>query len=274
MSRVPPLVGFLRIITGAGLLIGAGGILFNPAFFWYATPFLYAALIALGFEFKVEYRLKRERWLRWTGFLFVACCLVIFSFGIVLYPDKLQITAVSFEGQYENNTSQFGILWDEEMSDLRVDIYNPTNRDFDHLDLAINVGNLMSIRDQKQITSVPGVSLQPKAHVLHINLVDDSGKQVKEENKTIDHYGEVRVLCERLPKRMTIGLIFAVSALTPQAIEALGGSPPAEGIVAVRVKPPFRLWMRKRATNIVATGDYSRLIKPYEVDRKIVVTPQ
>jgi hypothetical protein len=131
----------------------------------------------------------------------------------------------------------------------------------------------MSIRDQKQITHVPGVSLLPKAHVVHINLVDDNGKQVGEKNKTIDHYNEVRILCDRLPKKMTIGLIFAVSALTPKAMEAMG-HPPTDGILVMRLKPPFRLWMRKRVSNIGVIGDYSALNRPYDVNRQIIVMPQ
>jgi hypothetical protein len=58
-----------------------------------------------------------------------------FTRGIVLYPAALPINGFSFGGKYGVGEVIHGITWDNAMSDLRVDINNPTNRDYDRLDL-------------------------------------------------------------------------------------------------------------------------------------------
>jgi len=271
-QKPPRLVVFLRIVGGAGCFIGLGGIMFtSPTLFWYAAIFLYAGLLALAIDLSVEFKFKKDRWYRRGGITLVLFIAILFTAGIAFYPDRLQLMSVSFEGAYKNGESIHGITWDEDMSDLRIDIFNPTNRDFERLDLTINTGEA-SIRDQKQITNIAGVSLLPNAHSMHINFVDDNGKQVEERDKTIDNYNELRLLCDRLPKKTTIGLILGVHTMTPRAIELLGR--PKPGISITASKPPFRMWMRKRVPSISIKGDYSALNRPYEVERNITVMPQ
>jgi hypothetical protein len=268
MARTPRPLVLLRIITGAGLFIGVGGILIaSPSLFWIAAVFLYAALIALTFESIYEFKLKRERWLRRTGIAFAILLTTLFSWGIAFYPDKLQITPYSFEGQYKSGDSVFGIIWRDDVSDLRIEVSNQSDRAFEHLDLTINVG-MMSIRGQQQISKVPGVSFEQQTPTLHLNFVDNSGKQTNERNIEMDGYNELRVGCDRLPKKTTIDLILAVSALTPQGMEVL-----KTGTTRI-LPPPFNLWMRKRAPTINIKGDYSALNRPYEIDRGITVTPK
>jgi hypothetical protein len=270
-QKTSPAVVLLRLFSG--ISIGSAGIMFSyPSLFWYATGCFYIGLITLAIDIRQELKLKRHKWKRRFGWMMVLILGCAFSFGIAFYPAAIGVQSTSYEGQYKEGESEYGITWKDDMSDLRVDLENPTERDYDHIDLTISVGNLL-VQDQKQVTNVPGVTLIPYSHQIHIILVDDNGKTTGEQNRSMNAYSEVRVLCDRLPKKTTVGLIFAVSDLTPKAREVTGGVPitKEDTIVVLKLMPPYRMLMRKRAGAIKITGGFAVWNRPYSMDKGYIV---
>jgi hypothetical protein len=267
MPKNPPLplsVKCLRTIGGAGFLFGLAFVLItSPILFWWGTTFLYVAFVAIAIDLHYEPDLRRSPRLRRPGYLVVLVLACLFTWGIVMYPAKLQINSVSFEGLYKDGDSVYGIVWDDEMSDLRVDIYDPTDRDYDRLDLTIATPGGVMIRDQKQITSIPGVTLVASVHQVHFNQVEPDGKTIREHNMGASGYDQIRVLCDRLPKKATIGLILATSMQSEKALEIMGSL--KNGLTFVPIPRPFKGFARKRAPTIRITGDFSVLNRPYTV---------
>jgi hypothetical protein len=263
-KKLPRHIVVLRLFAGAGFLLGAAGIVVNnPSLFWWAVAFAYAAFIAVAIDLRYELKSPRDRWWLGAGWALDVFLCTAFTFGIVLYDAPLQISPISYEGNYKKGEPQYGIVWDDDMSDLRIDIYNPTARDYEHLDLTIGIGQL-GIRDEQQVTKLSGVTFIPKIHEVHLNLTDVDGKVTEERNQKVQFYNETRILCDKLPKHATLSLIFATSDFTPEARKATG--PPKNGIFIVEVMPPFRFWMRKRVPSIRIVGDYSALNRPYKID--------
>jgi len=178
----------------------------NPSLFVYSAILLYAGLIALAIDIGFEFRLKSERSKRYLGWAGIAVLLAGFTFGIVLYPATLGVSVVSFAGKYDNNEPVYGIPWKYYFSDLRVELTNQTDRDFENLDITIHTYPLL-IQDQKQITNLPNVSFIPRSNQIH-EIFQDTGK---EANLTELPHDVLRVLCARVPKHGTLSLILAVS---------------------------------------------------------------
>jgi hypothetical protein len=278
--KTSPTVVLLRVFSAAGIFVGLAGIMFsNPSLFWCAAVFLYAGLFGLAFDIRQELKLKRQRRWRWVGWSVIVIVAGAFTLGIAFYPARIVVQPVSYEGDYKVGESEYGIVWSDDMSDLRVDLENPTERDYDHIDLTIAIGNLL-IRDQRQVTHIPNVTLIPFAHQVHINKVDENGKPTGEENRSMDAYSQVRILCDKIPKKSTVGLILAVSELSPAAKSAIIGDPskglkPGEShILDIFVKPPYRTYVRHRAEVVTVTGDFAVWNRPFHLDRAYPVAPE
>src|SRR2546430_14356911 len=156
-AKIPRSIKYFRAIGIIGLLVGLGVSLTSSTLFWWSATFLYAGALFLILDVWFEPKLKNKRLLI-TAILML---LASYTVGIVLYPARLDIEAISFEGQYQSGESVFGIPWTDDFSELRVYISNPTERNFDHLDVDLNLEGGVVIRNQKQISDILGVSFIP-----------------------------------------------------------------------------------------------------------------
>ena len=239
----------------------------SPGLFWWAAGFIYAGFAALIMDILCESDI--HKWFRRGGLLLLIGLALVFSFGIVFYKAPIQIIATSYGGKYKSGELVYGILWDDGMSDLRVDMNNPSERDYNHLDLTI-VTVKAFIRDQKQITNIPGVILIPMAHELHFKFLDKSGETKEEKNYSNVAHDGLRVLCDRLPKKSGISLILATSTMNPAVPIDRNGI----YIVTWDFAPPFPIWIKARASNIKISGTYSVWNRPfadeitYQVDQQ------
>jgi len=265
---LPRSVKYLRGIGIIGLLLGGRGIVFTtPILFWWAAGFLWLGLLAWAAD--VWFEPNIGRWLRWVGMALIVLLCSAFTFGIAFYPARLQVVATSHEGKYKSGEVIYGITWDDAMSELRIDITNPTNRDYDRLDLTITPNKL--IRDQKQFTAIPYVHLVPLGKHFHFNYTDKTGQITQEENSPPKAYSAVRLLCDRLPSKLSIGIVIAVSELSPEAAKLI--SPSGLSILSYDPKTD-KIWLRSRATSVSMVGEFTVAYRPYKIGRTLEVERQ
>ena len=145
------------------------------------------------------------------------------------------------------------------MSDLRVNLKNDTDRDTDHLDLVFTLPTNVMMRGYTTIQSFPTVQWIRGAREFHTEIVDKKGDVVYEANRSVRAIPQIRVYCDRLPRKMSIGMVFALCAFNPDAMKFLKPVPDGENTYYVgspsdlkRVPP----WIRARAHSIVVVGDY------------------
>jgi hypothetical protein len=270
--KVPTFVQYLRAIGAAALLLGASGVMFtSPTLFWWAASFLYVGFGLLIIDIWCEPNFSRLT--RYASLLIVAGLALAFTRGIVFYPNPLEITVTSYEGKYKNGELIYGIEWEEGMSDLRIDIYNSTDRNYDNLDLKIIMKDGLLIRDQKQFTNIPGVSLLPVAHELHIRHTDLNGGLIDENNVSHIPHDGLRVLCDKLPKKTAIGLILAVSDLNPIIKNSFT---PHDGvyILPYDFPPPYAVWVHAKINSVRLSGEYSVLNRPFQIETSYPVSRQ
>jgi hypothetical protein len=270
-TSAPPHIRAFRILSGAGILLGAGGILIS-SFFWVCAVSLCVGLSALALDLRYEFRQKKYQWIRRIAYVCILLILLLFTFGLAFYPDKLEFRSYSFEGLYELKEPFHGIPWESNYSDLRVYVNNPTKVDFEKLDFVINV-DVSLIKDFKQITEVP-INFLPKNHMIHINQVDEkTGKRVAEQEKPMEGYNELRITCEKLPKLSEIDIIMAVVSPTPELEYALRTGDFSK--VPLDKGAMFNnFYIRKRVPFVRITGEYSRFNRPYEIAVSVDVKPR
>jgi hypothetical protein len=129
------------------------------------------------------------------------------------------------------------------------------------------------MRDQKQITNVPGVSFLPFSHEAHMLTTDKDGNLTEEHNLPPSRraYDQVRLLCDRLPQNATIGLILAVSKINPEEVKTIQ---PQNGLVLTYEKSIYEHWIRARPPVILVSGEYSVLNRPHKVNQTYQVLAQ
>jgi hypothetical protein len=263
---------FFRTLGAASLVLAGAGIISGISFTWSAS-FIYLGLVILVFDPWIEPSLKPyPLWRSLFSLLFLGVVLT-FTFGIVLYPAPLQVVSVSYEGLYRTGDSVYGITWDETMSDLRIDVTNPTSRDYDHLDVVVTLGFPVEIRDQRQITDVPGVSFLPVSHEGHMESIGKDGNLTQEQNLTRSQhaYTQVRVLCDRLPKNATMGLILATSKINPAEAKTVR---PQDSVLLTHEDSIYEHWVRARPATVSILGGYSVTNRPYKINQTLQVIAQ
>jgi len=265
-----PIVLFLRFWNGTGLLAALALYFFAiPELFWLGTGLFYLVLLTSFIQIRYEFRWGKETVQRRVAWLAVLLVALIFSYEVAFYPANLQITANSFEGLYPSGTDVYGITWDEDMSDLRLDLYNSTDRNFEKVVMTVEVPKLF-IHGQHQVTKFPGVDLQPKTHELHIKHDNGNGKPSKEENKSVENYTTVSVSIEKIPKHSTVGLIFAITDRSSIAKKAMGEEK-NDTVYVVPKAPPYRYNVRARPDTVFIQGSYLVLNRPHEVNEFVKV---
>jgi hypothetical protein len=269
----PLLAYFFRTLGAASLVLGCAGIMSGISFMWYAT-FIYLGLTILVGDPWIEPSLKSYPIRRTLFSLLFFVGILGFTFSIVLFPAPLKVASISYEGLYKAGDSVYGITWDETMSDTRIDISNPTSRDYDHLDVTVTLDFPFEIRDQKQITNIPGVTFLPASHEAHMELTDKDGNVTQEQNLPPSRraYSQLRILCDRFPQHATVGLILAVSKPNPVELKTMK---PQDGVVVTHENSPiYEHWVRARPNTVQIVGGYSAINRPYKINQTYQVVAQ
>ena len=180
---------YLRASGAVGILLGIG-LTVSSILFWWGAGFLYAALVIGLIDLVVERGLTEVTKIVF-GSVIVAVGL-LFTYGIVAFraPLKLQ-SNWNPQGAAVN-----GIDWKSGMSALVVYITNPTDRDYDDLDISLWVSE--AIVTVKQGTDIPC------EHVSRDVITAPGGW-----NHLLE-MGPQRFRCDKLPRDSTIEFVIAL----------------------------------------------------------------
>lgn len=167
-----------------------------------------------------------------------------FSNGIVFVHAPLKLTARVSGGYYADHTNIAGIDWNVQFSELRIDLTNNTDIDYESLDLTINPHTPIYsswVAGVSQFSNVPETTfiLNP----LNMNVtghgVDPKTAMPFDVPFTSGAFaGGFRMLCKKLPKHSTMQIVVALS----------NGVPPPLWVMGTRKKIP---------TNVLIKGSYS-----------------
>jgi len=230
--------------------------------FWVGVAFVYGALFWLGADW---WKLSRTKRRRYIGTAVTGLVMAVLGY-LVFRPAPLLAIVEIVGSEYSAGQVAGGITWGPGLGDLRVTLSNESDRDYNDLDIVLEVGQdqseLPQIIEIAQLSTIPNVSFttQPfsSKHV-HLTLFDLKttmqvealgtygsspesllGKNEKGESKNIPitppsneqlPSPRFRILCDKLPKHMDLKLIAAVAITNP---------PTLTGLLPTQLFAPFR----------------------------------
>jgi hypothetical protein len=250
-------LAFIRTVSGPAFILGGAGLI--PIFFWFGVSCVYVGFFCLMAEAIWEPRLLQSP----CQFQVVALAAVwigaaVFTIAFVGRAEPLNIDAVANLGNYPDGSSVDGISWKPGMSELRVLIANPTDEDFEGVDLHVKPDQW--VREVVQVGKAPNLSIttdDPSFAIPHMRGPD--GKDI-----AITHMGAsygFRIICDKLPRKSRIEILAAT------------GVPAYPGIDGVRVRvadipESGSDWPARRLNKTVMfAGTYHARFKEFRVSR-------
>jgi hypothetical protein len=221
-------------------------------FFWWAAGLFYLGLVIglidLYFEKSVGQIVR---------IFFAVVILTIcygFTFGIVRFPAPIELQSNWSKSDYPTGTDVSGIKWRPGISELRVSFHNPTDRDYEDVDLSILTTE--GVAQVSQVTSIPCAPVSENVISVH-----DSQSDVFQ---SLASPGPQRFRCDKLPGGATVQFLLAVAniddLLKSMGNARVGSSLPA-GIYGPKKKPR---WVAIRCT-------YRVTFRPHFIGKKLDV---
>lgn len=226
----------IRTLAGTALAVSAAGAITEMSFTWRAA-LLFGGLVALAADPWIEPSVRKIHALyKGAASCFFLVLLAVFLKYVVFLPSPLVITARDYNGDYEDGRKIAGIAWKPKYSDLRVVFSNPTDRDYEHIDVVVGAG--MYIADAKPSTNMPGVSVfKTSAGPDNVTVPrkDSSGHVTYEpEENVLFVSGGVKVICDKLPRGTSFEIVLALVTI-PSAGNL--SSPPSSDNLLVMSAP-------------------------------------
>lgn len=134
-------------------------------------------------------------------------------------PLKPPSTALVVRGYiqgsgYPVGLKMYGIVWFPQFTDVRVNLSNPTDSDYNQLDLAVSLDEGTQVFEYGQITDIPMVSFprNPDAVVQGnpmITYKDQNGTATTTPDAAQPGVDKLRILADKLPSHGTLELVLA-----------------------------------------------------------------
>lgn len=149
------MLGWLRAISSVSVLFGGGGLM-QPATFTWGVVLVLVGFVLLALDLAFEnIALNKKR----IGIAAVLALGAIFVYKVLLVPIPLDIGVVSILGAYPPGTKVAGVEWTTLYTDCRIHISNPSDNDYEDLDVSASTD--LTILTARQITALPNVTITP-----------------------------------------------------------------------------------------------------------------
>jgi hypothetical protein len=222
-SHLPPLAFFI------GLCVGVGCSLASLSLFW-------SDLLATIYHTKRHGELTKEAHIGFGIILFSIFLTAYIAYYSWPRPAPLTLFAATPQAAaYLPDTNVAGIKWKSSYSDLRLNISNPTSRDYLQLDATVRTD--LIIMEVAQITGIANCKVIPypndpdaphKFMLVDGSILISSPRRPRLEIPLLLGPGpfpseSYRLLCNRLPPQSSLQFVFAVATVAsphdPQTFE-------------------------------------------------------
>jgi hypothetical protein len=287
----PRVLSFARSVLVLNLMALIGLIirLAPGASFRWMVVLAYALLILVGVELWFEPLVRKFRWGSCSALLLAA---VWFSIAIPFSSAPLSLVAYSPPGDYPPGTPVGGIPWDPHFAELRIGITNPTDADYQGLDLLLKP--CCWVRQASILDNAPGCTLSEVGggDILSMATASKSGKltvMATPVGTGLDLYDSggnayttvatdagYRLRCDRFPSHYSVKIIFAAVTVLPALAQLAPRPKPGQRGMSIAelsgAKRPSDVFGPKPSpSEILVKGHYRRGIKPRSVDRILKV---
>jgi hypothetical protein len=212
---VRPLLKYLRNAGIAAFLLGLSAMIIG-VYFWTAFVTLIIVIILILIDYECEPWVRQGRWAGAVGVV-IAVAMMYGLLRYVAFADApLEMSALFVGGYYEPGTDVGGIKWQDNYSDVRVDIVNRTDLDYEDLDISIVPSDEdIGVAELGQTTRVPSVYFIPHNFSGSVKLTknqDGGFSQTYSSRVAPSNLGQ-RVHCERFTQHNLIEVVVALAKL-------------------------------------------------------------
>jgi hypothetical protein len=225
---------------------------------------------------------------------FVLLFVDIFSIGVVAAQAPITFQSYAMRnGDYSPGVTIAGMAWDSHFTDLRVVLTNPTDDDYENLDIDVQPDQWTY---KAALLDSPGCDLSPLGGNM-VSVATTKGGATSVTTTPVgpgfdahDNAGGVfavmatefgyRIRCAKLSQHLTAKIVFAVVRISPELLRQIGIStnglsPGKKGVEIAElagVKSPFDiLGSKPLPLTVQLSGVYTRKFKPFKITTIVVV---
>ncbi len=205
--RVHPFLLWLKGLGASSVLLGGLGIM-QPQFFWLAVGLVYAGLLLFFVDLYFE---TFSRAWRATAGLAIVVSLVWFSVGIVFVSARLDLLTLGSQIDYSigNAPSPGGIVWRSFFTELDVTMANPTDENYDNVDMLVRPD--YPVAAIAQLSNLPDVSFENRDGVdARITAEEVDGNKPPVTLVFLATNAGYKVHCGRIPPHSSLTIVTAV----------------------------------------------------------------
>lgn len=250
------LFSWLRTAGIAAILLGGFGVFLEPHYFWIAALLLHLGLGLLIIDLWKQRDLQIIS--KVLASLFCLAILVSFNAFITFPGVPLAADGVLYTAQYPSNTKLGNIQWSSRYSELRVFLKNPTEYDYENINVIVQPDK--PVVAVTQITPVEGVSEEANAPSNHMEKIQlPSGGSTVIPLILVATNSGYRIRCSKLSPKQHIELLFAIADVDMEATPTTAAVDDINYILQVT--------MSDRTSNWFGHGIYDEL---YQTTRPVV----
>jgi hypothetical protein len=262
--------------------------------FWLGVIVTYLGFVLLLREICIEpVLLTRPLWIQVAAIVAFFIALTLFCIKVVFAQAPIDYLSFAMRnGSYAAGTSIAGIEWDDHLTDLRVAVINPSNDDYDDLDVSIQP-NTWTYR-AALLDGPLGCELTPIGFdALKVAINKKTGSLTMTATRTGDGLtaedsagniytelarpGGYRLRCNKIPSKYSINVVFAEVSLLPELVKNHHNDLPKgwwgiTGFDIKNAKSIFDLFdVRPFPATVTLNGKYVRKMKSFTVDTVMCV---
>ncbi len=197
----------LRAFVGPAFVVGG----------WHLMATSYVAGVAVVYcafalclaEFIWEPALLRRPYQTQIGLIGITFCLVtMFTIGVVFVPAPLNFQSLASKSNYAPGTAPAGIPWRSVFVELDFIATNPTDSDYDNIDLWVRPD--YPIAQIAQLSNLTDVSFEDKLGVISRVTIEDLSTKVGAPMVFLATDAGYKVHCGHIPPNSSLRIIMAV----------------------------------------------------------------
>jgi hypothetical protein len=206
LKQLHPLLAWCRGIGLFGVLCGGLGVM-QPQFFWLSVGLVFAGLLLFAVDLYFESGISKN--IKIIGCSLIVVIMALFAERVVFVPAPLPLNTLVSDFDYTPNLGPAGIAWSPFFTELDLIVTNPTDQNYDNLDVLVRPDT--PIAAIKQLSSLTDVSFEDEYGVTDRFTVDDGGTPITMVFLATN--AGYKVHCGRIPPRNSLKLVMAIAEI-------------------------------------------------------------